>query len=136
MWKIRFKLYSNPKFVLAEICIFHNTQQFFIGRSFWEVTHQKKLSLGSGLISQKTPAKGNPEATVGKEMKCLVGKDVLTAHVHPKDVHCKKPKSNDVLLKRGRSLISHKFSRLSVLPAHTAQKLLHRDSCSSAIEVS
>ena len=38
------------------------------------------------MISQKKPAKDNPEATVGKEMKCLVGKGVLTAHVHPKDM--------------------------------------------------
>jgi len=30
------------------VCIFHNTK-FFIGCSFWEVTHQKKCSLGSAL---------------------------------------------------------------------------------------
>jgi len=38
------------------------------------------------VISQKTPAKNSPETTVGKEIKCLVGKEVFAAHVHPKDM--------------------------------------------------
>ena len=38
------------------------------------------------MISQKTPAKDNPETTVEKGIKCLVGKEVFKAHVHPEDI--------------------------------------------------